>query len=127
MELDLAPVTVLIAADPGLIRLIRLVASSCASDLGYRFHELEDIRIAVDECATCAIAMASPDASVRSSFFLSPPGLVVFIEVATTEPDGTVDLDPLADQIVGALSESFTLEVAHGRLRIELRFPPPES
>ncbi|MCB1003894.1 MAG: hypothetical protein KDB35_06875 [Acidimicrobiales bacterium] len=55
------PVRLHLPADSRYLRLLRLVASSMAADLGFPVDELEEVRVAVDELGSALLA----DAAIR--------------------------------------------------------------
>ena len=50
------PVRLHLPADSRYLRLLRLVASSMAADLGFPVDELEEVRVAVDELGSALLA-----------------------------------------------------------------------
>lgn len=78
---------------------VRLVAASLAADAGFTVDHLEDLRLAVNEVFTCAVAATgSKRETVVVQFETLPDELVVRVGVHDgTEP---IALDDLAQSII---------------------------
>ena len=121
-RVDEAPVTLTIPADPAYVRLVRLVVASSASDLGYAYEDVEDLRIVADEAANLAIGACLPGGAVRVGIFGVEGALAVRIECPTG--DDHAEFDPLAAQIVAALTSACTVSSIDGELRVFFQCPP---
>lgn len=121
-RVDEAAVTLTIPSDPAYVRLVRLVAASTASDLGYSYEAVEDLRIAADEAANLAISASRAGGSVRIGISGVDHAMAVAMECTTDQTDA--DFDPLASQIVAALTTSCEVTIVDGELRIFFRCPP---
>ncbi len=121
-RVDEAKVTLTIPADPAYVRLVRLVVASSASDLGYTYEDVEDLRIVADEASNLAIGACRPGGHVRVGIFGDDGALAVGIECPTGEDQA--DFDPLAAQIVVALTSSCTVSIIDGELRVFFQCPP---
>ena len=105
------------------LRLVRLIASGMASGIGMDIESVEDVRIAVDELANAAVAAARPGA-VLSLRFTVAEGLRVEGSVpCTAGTDAT--LEPLAAQIVRAVTSAHSIGVENGEARFVVTFAPP--
>lgn len=120
-RVDQATVTLTIPADPAYVRLVRLVVASSASDLGYSYEDIEDIRIAADEAANLAIGACRPGDSVRVGIF-GIGEIAVAIECPTDQDH--VEFDPLASQIIAALTTSCQVSSIEGELAVFFQCPP---
>ncbi len=120
-RVDEATVTLTIPAEPAYVRLVRLVVASTAADLGYSFDSIEDIRIAADEAANLAIGACRPGGSVRVGIF-GIGAIAVAIECPTDSED--VEFDPLASQIIAALTTSCNVASVEGELTVFFQCPP---
>jgi anti-sigma regulatory factor (Ser/Thr protein kinase) len=77
---------------------VRLVAASAAADAGFTVDHVEDIRLAVNEVFTCAVASGSKTETIVVQFETLPDDLVVRVGVHDgTEP---IALDDLAHAII---------------------------
>lgn len=121
-RVDEAAVKLTIPAEPAYVRLVRLVVASCASDLGYSYERVEDLRIVADEAANLAIGACRPGEPVRIGIFAVDSALAVSMECATDE-DHT-EFDPLASQIISALTTSCTVSLVDKELRVNFQCPP---
>lgn len=122
---DEASVTLTIPPDPAHVRLVRLVVASCASDLGYSYEGVEDLRIAADEAANLAIGACQEGGAVRIAISSAGRAITVAMECPTN--DDASDFDPLAAQIVAALTTSCEVVTVDGELRIIFRCPPASA
>ena len=108
-------VCITIPAHPQFLRLLRLVASGFASDLGFDSDELEEIRIAVDEAG----ALLLQDPAVRSIDLViaaTGPDELRASVVAVGTPGWAVEVDPIAAELLAIIVER--LEITsdpHGR------------
>lgn len=59
------PVELKLPADPHLLRVARVTVASVAAALPFTLHDIEDIRIAVDELAALIIDGCGPDATLE--------------------------------------------------------------
>ena len=121
-RVDQAQVTLTIPADPSYVRLVRLVVASSASDLGYSYESVEDLRIVADEAANLAISVCRHGGSVRVGIFGGDGAIAVGLECPTDNDH--VEFDPLAAQIVTALTTSCTVSSIDRELRVFFRYPP---
>ena len=121
-RVDQAQVTLTIPADPSYVRLVRLVVASSASDLGYSYESVEDLRIVADEAANLAISVCRQGGAVRVGIFGGDGAIAVGLECPTDKDHA--EFDPLAAQIVTALTTSCTLSSIDRELRVFFRYPP---
>ena len=121
-RVDQAQVTLTIPADPSYVRLVRLVVASSASDLGYSYESVEDLRIVADEAANLAISVCRQGGAVRVGIFGGDGAIAVGLECPTDNDHA--EFDPLAAQIVTALTTSCTVSSIDRELRVFFRYPP---
>lgn len=124
-RVDEAPVTLAVPAELAYVRLIRLVAASSASDLNYSYDGVEDIRIAADEAANLAISACRSGGAIRVGFFSVDGALAMALECPTAET--VVEFDPLASQILAALTSLCTVSVIAGEVRVFFQCFPAAS
>ena len=117
-----AQVTLTIPADASYVRLVRLLVASSASDLGYVYEAVEDLRIAADEAANLAISLCREGGAIRVGIFGDDGAIAVGIECPTDHDHA--EFDPLAWQIVAALTTACTVSSFEGELRIFFQYPP---
>lgn len=121
-RVDEAQVTLTIPADPAYVRLVRLVVASSASDLGYAYEEVEDLRIVADEAANLAIGACRDGSAIRVGIFGVDGAIAVGMECPTDNDHA--EFDPLSSQIVTALTTSCTVSSIDGELRVFFQCPP---
>jgi hypothetical protein len=61
---DVLEVTLTLAPSEGLLRVVRLAASSLAADAGFEVHDVEDLVLAVDELSAALFAAADGEVSI---------------------------------------------------------------
>ena len=118
-----APVSLAIPADAAYIRLVRLVVASLASDLGYDYEGVEDVRIVADEVANLAIRSCGPGGSIRVDIIASGRTVDVVMRCPTDRND--VAFEPLASQLVAVLTATCTVSISEGELEIRFKCPAP--
>ena len=121
-RVDEAQITLTIPAESAYVRLVRLVVASSASDLGYSYDEVEDVRIVADEAANLAIAACRHGGAIRIGVLGADGALAVGVTCPTDSE--LVVFDPLASQIVAALTTACTVSNIDGELRIFFQCPP---
>lgn len=124
-NVDEAPVILCVPNDPSFLRIVRLVVASIASDLGFDFDEVEDLRIAADELVNLVMSASVPHSSIRVEIFLESHRMLLRASGSVSNQAAAQELDPLAAQIVSALVESFDVAVVDGRLEVGFRARPP--
>ncbi len=124
-RVDQAQVTLTIPADPAYVRLVRLVVASSGSDLGYSYEEVEDLRIVADEAANLAIGVCRPGGAVRVGIFGIDGTIAVGMECPTDNEHA--EFDPLASQIVTALTTACAVSSIDGELRVFFQCPPAST
>lgn len=123
-EPDVTRLQIVVPADPRLLRVLRLVASGVASLGALDLDAVEEVRVAVDELGSALIA-ASDGAPVSVTFELGKTQLCV---EGSTDLVGskTLEVDPLTDRILDAVTTSHTWHTDDGvaRCRIEKDLTP---
>jgi serine/threonine-protein kinase RsbW len=89
------------------LRLVRLVVASIASDLGFDYNEVEDLRIVADEVVNLAMDNMSPDGPIRVDIFTGGPELRLRTSGPSRDSAQEPKLDVLASEIVRSLTASF--------------------
>jgi hypothetical protein len=120
-------VTLSVPNDASFLRLVRLVVSSTAADLGFDFEEVEDLRIVADEVVNLAMENTIPNATVQIEVFPSGPELRLDVSAVMKNASQAPHLDPLASEIVAGLGASFAVAVVDGRFEASFRSCCPKT
>lgn len=115
------PVRLTVPAEPGSVRLARLVAAGVAADAGLSIDDTEDLRIAVSELVALLIEGAPANApDVVVAYRRSPGEVHVTGEsVVGPSPHAVVD-DDLAFGIVEVMVDSHEFSVDGDTRRFQL-------
>lgn len=92
---DVLEVTLTLAPREGLLRVIRLAASSLAADAGFEVHDVEDLVLAVDELAAALFVAADADVSIT----LRADGVGVTV-IGRSASGSDIELGELASSIL---------------------------
>lgn len=113
-----APIVLVLPADAGLIRLVRLLASGVGASLGLPVDEIEDLRVTVDEVCTTLVE-ATEDDTITLEFALAGDSLVV--EGRATR-DAPVDETRLAitRRILDAIADDERMMSDNGTIRFRV-------
>ena len=112
-----------IPARPELWGLARMTVASVASQLGFDFEQVEDLRLAVDELSIACARGTLPDSVLRLSCHWSEAGLYlecVVAPVASVPRDEEHDLPPglsqkdLSESILAALVDAYGISIGNG-------------
>jgi hypothetical protein len=116
------PVHLTLPAEPGSVRLARLVAAGVAADAGLTIDDAEDLRIAVSELVALLVEGSDdPSRSARVTYERSPGQVEVTGEVslpAFSAPEAPTD--DLALEILRVVVDEHTFEVDGGDRRFHL-------
>ena len=118
------PVRLHLPADFRYLRLLRLVASSMAADLGFPVDELEEVRVAVDELGSALLADGIRG-GIDVELSTSRRTLHVRASAATTSAGdgsggGDLVIDPIARELLVILADDVQVSTEDGRHIIEL-------
>jgi len=105
-------------AAPEFVRLARLTSAGLATRIGMGYDEVEDLRIAVGEACSLLIGTGARAGAVTLTFSLVSDAVDVEIAGALDGPppgDGDTEL---SDQILDAVVDDHTVDVAHDRVWI---------
>jgi serine/threonine-protein kinase RsbW len=110
-----------IPADAQYLTSARLVSTAVGADLGFSVDDLDELRIAVNEIVTI-YAEALPAGGRISLCFEVATDPSATLRVTGAPADGTprpaaIEVDGLADRILTALTDSFTVEPSGFELR----------
>lgn len=112
-------VTLTIPADTAHVAMARSVAAAMAARADLPLDQLEDLRLAVDEALTQAIADAVPGSEVACSFTVHDTGLVVVVSAASASgrPPSTGTFSWI---VLKALVDEVAADVQDGMLTLRL-------
>jgi serine/threonine-protein kinase RsbW len=114
------PVALTFAPDTANVRLARLLAAAMAARADLPLDQVEDVRLAVDEAVTQAIADCPNDGSVEVAFVVDEGGLTVTI--ATPSASGQPPAPgTFGWSVLTALVDSATAQIVGGVLHLRLR------
>jgi serine/threonine-protein kinase RsbW len=104
-------VSVSVPGSADYLRLVRLAAADAATRAGFSVDEIEDLRIAVDELCF-ALSDGDADYRIELSYQVTDSGIEMAGRCA--KPGSDFALSELAEMIVSAVVDEFSLEVEHG-------------
>lgn len=117
-------VAVTLPASAAYLRHIRVLAATMADDLGYDVDAIESLRVAVDELCALAMADVESDAGFLTvTMEADTNGLLLSGHCAPVTEDPQID--PIAEQLLRAGSESHALRRDGDRCVFELRAVRP--
>ncbi len=117
-----APVTLTTPAHPSFVRVARLVCASLAADLDFDVDEIQDVSIAVDEIVNVVVQTADPGSEMQIS--MSTDGQVIEVDAQAPTTKLVAELDPLSEQVLAAVTDSFEVFVADGIVAVRMRSAP---
>lgn len=120
-------VTLSVPNDASFLRLVRLIVSSTAADLGFDFEEVEDLRIVADEVVNLAMENTLPNTTVQIQVFPSGPELRLEVSGHVKDAAHPGHLDPLSKEIVAGLGGSFSVAVVDVRFEASFWSCPPKT
>lgn len=90
------------------LHVVRLTAAGAGAEAGLDAEEIEDIKIAVDELCSVAIAASNEDQVLSLAFVAAEGELRV---EATIPTSGPLDVDEMGQAIISATVDAFTWDV----------------
>ena len=87
------------------VSTLRTLTASVGADAGFSVDELDDIRLALSEVFSVLVANALDGTRARTSLAVNDGVLVV--SMGTEQADLVVELDELAANILGAVTDSY--------------------
>ncbi len=100
----------MVPARPELLRLARVTAAGLASRLGFSFDEVEDLRLAIDECCYGLTGPEGRPGMVEIRYDLAPERLVIEGEGHFGEGTKPVKLPELSEIMLSALVDEHRLD-----------------
>lgn len=120
MDMSDAVITVTIPSDTRFVALARLTGAGLGAELEFDVDTIDDLRMATNELVAVVVEWAADNdrATVTLTFTLEDGALDVHA-AAGDALDGAepVELDPLTEQILASVADSYELGPTWGRLR----------
>lgn len=113
------PVCLTVPAERRYLRMVRLLSSSAAADLGFDIDAIEDLRVLVDEACAALIAVAAPGAAIDIA--IEQDGESVQLSGSCRSDGAPPQLHPVAAEIVNMLADEVELQEDEGTARFALR------
>lgn len=103
--MGLKEVTIRIGPDPSLLRIVRLAASSLATDVGFTVHEIDDLVLAVDELVSALLETAEQEVEI------SLRADKVSVTIRGRAPGmGAIELGDLAKAVLDQTADLYDIE-----------------
>ena len=99
------------------VRVVRLAASGIATNLGFDIDELDDLRVAVGELANLALERCKPEPGTLDVVFTIADNELRIEGTVAAVDDGAVELEPLTRQILEAVVDDYSIQIADGTVR----------
>lgn len=119
MHMSDAVITVTIPSDSRFVALARLTGAGLGAELDFDVDTIDDLRMATNELVAVVVEWAHDNGrpSVTLTFTLADDRLDVHA-TADGDLDGAdpIDLDPLTEQILASVADSYELGPTWGRL-----------
>ena len=120
-----APVELSVAADRGMMLVIRLTAAGVIARAGLTIDAMDSLKMATEEACSCLIAQENPPERLAVRFACEDNDLVIrVIAGADEDVQGNVDETELeiVRCILASLADAVAFDVSNGWIRaIELR------
>ncbi len=116
-----------LAADPRLIRGVRLLISSLAADRGLSMDEIEDLKLAVQEACVNRLALGLAQDRLRIEIRAEEGALVIGVSGDRPGPGNEDEEAALGLSLAEALVDGVSIEDASGTERVVLRKSLPPS
>ena len=120
-----APVELTVAADPGMMLVVRLTTAGVVTRAGLTIDAMDNLKIATEEACSCLIGQENPPARIGLKYECRDGALVTSVRgldmaCASCEAD-EAELD-VARCILETLVDNVDFDMCDGRIRaIELR------
>jgi serine/threonine-protein kinase RsbW len=108
-------IAVRVPASPQYLQVIRLIAASLASRLGFTIDDIEDLKIAVDELTAYLTGRSGRDGMLEISFHVHDDRIEItgtgrFVSAAEVR----TELSDFSRQILGTVADSASLQQSDG-------------
>ena len=119
------PVELSVAADPGMMLVIRLTTAGVITRAGLTVDVMDNLKMAAEEACNCLIGQENPPERIALRFSHEDDALVIRVIAGDGEAFGggvdEAELD-VVHCILSALCDDVNFDVQNGRIRaIELR------
>lgn len=104
-----ASVHVRIGAELEQLVLVRAIAETAALLADFTLDEVADIRMALDEAATCLILAAAPDSRIRCDFTADGFRMRITVRAVCAEPD-PIDESGLGWNVLHTITDHLAVE-----------------
>jgi serine/threonine-protein kinase RsbW len=110
-----------IPAEAGYVQLARLVASGIAGRLDFNIDEIEDLRIAVDECCVALISCADIGASLQLRYSWDTTEVMLQAKAAAAGASSQPRIEGITGQILAAVVDHYVFGRGDSDVFFELR------
>ncbi|MDO3647719.1 anti-sigma factor [Nocardia mangyaensis] len=100
-----------VKAEIGQLLMLRTVAEAAAMVAGFVMEEVTDLRVALDEIATCLMVHAVPCTEIRCEFTADTAGMRVRVEGLSTVPN-PIDDAGIGWQVLVASTDGLEIDCA---------------
>ncbi|MFC6010421.1 ATP-binding protein [Nocardia lasii] len=100
-----------VKAEISQLLMLRAVAETAAMVAGFSMDEVTDLRVALDEIATCLMQHAVPDTLIRCEFAADKQGMRVQVSSVSTVPD-PIDETGLGWQVLKVTTDHISIDSA---------------
>lgn len=98
-----------VKAEIGQLSMLRAIAETAAMVAGFRIDEVTDLRVTVDEIATCLMRHAVPDTLIRCEFTADRQRMLVRLRAVSASPD-PIDESGFGWQLLQANTDHIEIE-----------------
>jgi hypothetical protein len=116
---DSARVALTLPTAPEFVRLARLTAAGLASQIGFTYDEIEDLRIAVDEL--CYLIVGPDGHRGTMVLWFSNEGRTITVEARGPAPRPPRELSAFSRRILNAVADHHAVISTNDEVRFELR------
>ena len=97
--------------------VVRTTAAGLAARLDFTIDDIEDLRIAIGEATTLAIAAADPDTDLSACFFFGEASMTVALETEAVD-DPPLDTESFAWQVLDTMAHDASAGPGGGRFHV---------
>ena len=110
-----------IPADAGYVQLARLVASGIAGRLDFNIDEIEDLRIAVDECCVALLSCTELGTAMQLRYSWDTTEVMLQAQAAAIGSGGQPHVEGITGQILAAVVDHYRFGRGDAHVFFELR------
>jgi serine/threonine-protein kinase RsbW len=108
-----------VPAESAYVAVVRMATAAIAARLDFTLDDIEDLRMAVGEALSLALAGAVPDGDLTAAYYLSPDRIEVHVSADTTDTTPPDD-SSFAWQVLNSIAHDVSAEVTDGRVVLRL-------